>query len=100
MLTQKTAESFWNCSQEIIRGNKLLQDMEKQFQNNEVRTLPDAFGRQRCLQLGIPSGQNGHQLLEVQPSLAKIIVEAHIKNKEVELIALNELVRLESNTEK
>ena len=100
MITQETAAHIWDCYREIAAGKKLLEDMQKGAQENEEddRTAPslrDAFGRKRHLQLGIPSGQNGHRLLNVAPDLAESVIRAHIANQEAELVTVNEQARIE-----
>lgn len=63
--------------------------------DKNAATLKDAFGRARHLQLGIPSGDNGHRLFDVAPQLAESIIRAHIANKESELARANEQARVE-----
>jgi hypothetical protein len=58
-------------------------------------TLKDAFGRRKQLQLGIPSGENGHRLFDVAPQLAESIIRAHIANKHAELVEATEQARVE-----
>ena len=99
LISQETAERIWDCYREIKTAEKLLGDMEKL--RNEYRGDPyaqrikDAFGRGRNLQLGIPSGENGHRLIDVNPKLAESIIRAHISIKKAELIEANEKARIE-----
>ena len=104
MLTSETIERIWHCMREIEAGNKLLADMEEVGRQDEKRwegksktepTLKDAFGRRRHLELGVPSGENGHRIFQVSPILAGHIIRAHIANKTAELAEANELARLE-----
>lgn len=103
MITQKTAELIWSAYREIECGQKLLQDMAKerdrQSADPHAATLHDAFGRVRQLQLGIPSGENGHRLYQVNPVLAEAVIRAHISNKEAELRSANERARIELTTD-
>lgn len=100
MITQETAAMIWNAYREIAAAEKLLADIEKENQcrTAEERKLPalkDAFGTRRHLQLGIPSGENSHRLLEVRPSLADAVIRAHIEHKRAELSEANERARIE-----
>lgn len=99
MITQETAGRIWNCYREIAAGEKLLADMEETAARyvDDVRreTLPDAFGRQRQLELGIPSSGNGHRILNVAPDLAKSVIRAHIATMQAKLAEANEQARIE-----
>ena len=98
MITQETASLIWNAYREIAAAEKLLTDMaEKQKWVNDktAATLKDAFGREQHLQLGIPSGENGHQLYRVSPVLAVSVIRAHIEGKRKELVEANERARIE-----
>ncbi len=99
MITRDTAAAIWNAYREIEAGEKLLADMAKERERMDVDkhapTLRDAFGRLRQLQLGIPSGENSHRLLDVSPVLAESVIRAHIQNKRAELAEVNERARIE-----
>ena len=100
MITQKTAELIWNAYREIQAGEKLLKDMEEARKvNTDIdrteKTLKDAFGHRRHLQLGIPCGENGHRLFTVSPILGESVIRAHIAEKTKELAEANEIARLE-----
>jgi hypothetical protein len=101
MITQETAAMIWQAYREIETGEKLLADMIKERAKLDVDrhapTLRDAFGRVRQLQLGIPSGENSHRLLDVSPVLAESIIRAHIQNKRAELAEVGERARVECN---
>lgn len=99
MITQETAANIWHAYREIETGEKLLADM-KQIREREgldkmAPTIKDAFGRPRQLQLGIPSGDNSHRILDVAPVLAESIIRAHIENKRAELKQYQEAARVE-----
>ena len=101
MITQDTAAKIWKCHRDIVAGNKLLDDMAKAKANTErhdqtATGLRDAFGHERGLQLGVPSGQNAHQLFDVKPELAEAVIRAHISHKQSELAELNEVARIEA----
>jgi hypothetical protein len=104
MLSDSTIEQIWHCKREITAGEKLLADMESVRKSEQERgnrisstepTLNDAFGRKQHLQLGIPSGENGHRLFQVSPRLAESVIRAHIGNKTAELMQANEQARIE-----
>lgn len=104
MITQETASSIWSAYREIEAGEKLLSDMAaeraKPFSDREKfpPTLKDAFGRERHIEMGIPSGQSGHRLFGVSPELAESVIRAHIAKKRAELVEANERGRIESTS--
>ncbi len=99
MITQETAAAIWHAYREIEAGQKLLTDMEaarKQHQLDKTEpSLKDAFGRPRHLELGVPSGENSHRILQVAPELAESIIRAHIENKRAYLAECQERARFE-----
>ena len=99
MITQETAEKIWQAYREIAAGEKLLADMVEIRKTETVDkyapTLPDAFGTRRHLQLGIPTGENGHKLFNVSPVLAEACIKAHIEHKRLELMEANEIAKME-----
>lgn len=100
MISKETCEAIWNAYREIEVAEKLLADM-KEVQDRDITRdkhapcLKDAFGNRRHLQLGIPSGENGHRLMQVSPALAESVIRVHIKNKQAELMEANERARIE-----
>jgi len=105
MLTQKAAENIWHCYREIQVGEELLKTMEEEIarhktegRNPAALTVKDSWGRERELQLGIPTGENGHRLLRVAPRIALAIIRAHIAEKRAELVTANEQARIEIET--
>ncbi len=99
LIKEETLVEMWHCFREIRAGEKLLADMEKLEKERpddpNEKTLKDAFGRTRHLQLGIPSGENIHRLYDVLPRLAKSVIIAHIADKKTKLIECNERARIE-----
>ena len=99
MITQETAALIYRAYREIESGQKLLEDMksirESQGLDKHAPTIKDAFGRPKHLQLGIPSGENSHRILDVDPVLAESVIRAHIKNKQAELATVQECARIE-----
>lgn len=99
MITQETAACIYRAYREIEAGEKLLTDMETirkaQGLDKTAPTIRDAFGRPQHLQLGIPSGENGHRILDVAPELAESVIRAHIAKKRAELAEVQERARIE-----
>lgn len=99
MISKDTAAAIWNAYREIEAGEQLLSDMTKERARTDADkrapTLRDAFGQKRQLQLGIPTGDNSHRLLDVSPVLAESMIRAHIANKHAELAEANERARVE-----
>jgi hypothetical protein len=101
MITQDTAATIWAAYREIAAAEKLLADMEaeraKPFGDREkhAATLKDAFGQRQHLQLGIPSGENGHRLFQVSPQLGESVIRAHIAHQKASLAVANEQARIE-----
>lgn len=99
MITQETAACIYRAYREIEAGEKLLTDMESirkaQGLDKTAPTIRDAFGRPQHLQLGIPSGENGHRILDVAPELAECVIRAHIAKKRAELAEIQERARIE-----
>ena len=95
MITKETAARIWKCYQDMEVGQKLLEDMTGAMEHGEDPNPRDLFGRQRCLQLGIPSGDSGHRMFDVQPRLAISVIQAHIANQQAALSEANEQARIE-----
>lgn len=99
MITQETAALIYAAYREIAVGEKLLEDMqairERERLDKTAPTIKDAFGQRRHLQLGIPSGEAAHRILDVSPVLAESIIRAHIENKRAALAELQEIARIE-----
>lgn len=101
VVKQETAARIFSAHREILAAKKLLSDLaevEKQNERNGdqgMATLRDAFGRRRQLQLGIPSGEGSHRLFDVETTLAKSVIRAHIANQERELVLASESAAIE-----
>ncbi len=99
MITQETAALIYQAYRELEAGQTLLDDMktirERERLDKTAPTIRDAFGQPRHLQLGIPSGENAHRILNVSPVLAESVIRAHIENKRAELATLQERARIE-----
>lgn len=94
MITQNTAAKIWGCYQHIEAGKKLLAHLSEKTED-----MHDTYAPRLNLQLGVPSGENPHQIYEVHPDIALSIIRAHIANKEAELIRYNEAARVEAQSD-
>jgi hypothetical protein len=99
MITNETATSIAYAYREIDTAEKLLAEITDTMRERRVGDPPDirdAFGRrQEGLQLGVPSGSNGHRLFNVPWSLAKPVIEAHIASQKAIVAALCDKARSE-----
>jgi hypothetical protein len=98
MISQQTAARIWECYREIEAAELLLKEMSE-TKSHEIEpgqpTLKDVFGRRRHLELGIPSGDSSHRCFRVPPKLAVSVINAHIADKQRELVEANESARIE-----
>lgn len=97
-ISQETARMIWVAYDEIANGEKLLTEMEKRQKEHENPNPRDAFGKRRNLQLGIPCGETGHTLYDVQPKLAMAVIAAHVADKRAMLTVLCERAKSELAT--
>lgn len=89
MITIETATDIAMAHREIEAAEKLLADIEGAVDRFATKDIRDAFGRrQDGLQLGVPSGENGHRLFTVSWKLARPVIEAHIAECRSRLDAL------------
>lgn len=94
ILPQQLAMDIYNCHSEIVRAEKLLEEVKKYLETDKINcntdTLRDAFGRQQNnLELGIPSGQSSRSIIRLSPKLGKYIIEAHLASMKAELVELS-----------
>lgn len=95
MITNETATSIAFAYREIETAERLLADITTTFRGDPP-DIRDAFGRrQEGLQLGVPSGDNGHRLFNVPWTLAKPVIEAHLAHQRAIVAALCETARVE-----
>lgn len=90
MISKQTAYDLWVAYDEIERAKRMLAELEEQRKRGDEMNLRDAFGHRRALQLGVPSGDSSHRILDLQPSLAVEIIKAHIAQKRAALTVINE----------
>lgn len=89
-ISKETATDIALAYREIETAEKLLEDVKAAMDRFRPTDLRDAFGRrQGGLQLGVPSGQDGHRLFNVPYSLAEPIIGAHIAHHRACLQALS-----------
>ncbi|HHV68219.1 MAG TPA: hypothetical protein GXX48_11325 [Ochrobactrum intermedium] len=96
LIRKNTAMDIALAYREVETAEKLLEEIEQARKKHQTPDIRDAFGRhQGGLQLGVPMGQNGHQLFNVPWSMARPIIEAHIASQKALLSALTEKARIE-----
>lgn len=98
MISKNTATRIAYAYSDIEAANELLRVIAEAQERREETDFRDAFGRRRGLQLGVPSGANGHRIMDLSTNLAEIIIRAHIREKASEIEALCELARTEMMT--
>src|SRR5258708_8424576 len=80
------AAGIWKAHREIETATKMLAELRDKKKWGEDPNPLDAFGRRKPYTLGIPHGDNGHQLVDLSPELALHIIEAHVTRKRTELV--------------
>lgn len=85
MITKHTAYEIVCLYQEIEAAEDLLQKLITAKRDGEIPDIRDHFGRQRSLELGVPSGDTSQRLFKVDPELAIQIIKAHIAQKQAAL---------------
>ncbi len=95
-ITMQTAAMIAHAHREIEVARELLKKIEQGKKWNQEIDIRDAFGRrQYVLQLGVPSGNGGHKLLDVSYELGGYIIEAHIEKMQMRIAELSEIARME-----
>jgi hypothetical protein len=95
-VSKETAEQIAYAYREVETAEKLLAEISEALSKRETPDIRDAFGRrQRGLQFGVPSGDNGHRLFDVPWTLAKPVIEAHIAHHRAIINTLSERVWIE-----
>ncbi|MBD3762595.1 hypothetical protein [Rhizorhabdus sp.] len=90
MISKETATDIALARREVETATKLLEDVRMALDKYQPEDLRDAFGRRQTgLQLGVPSGQNGHRLYDVPYGLAVPVIEAHIAHHRACIAALS-----------
>jgi len=96
MITKDTAVAIAYAYREVETAEKLLAEISKQMDGGNQPDIRDAFGRQRGLQLGIPSGDNGHRLFDVPWTLARPIIETHIAAQRAVIASMTQKAVIEA----
>jgi hypothetical protein len=79
LISKETAERLAFAWREIEVAEGLLKDISKEVERRQGIDIRDAFGRrQKCLQLGVPTGETSHRLFDVPWTIARPIIELHI----------------------
>jgi hypothetical protein len=95
-ISKQTAMDIALAYREVETAEKLLADVRETMSRHTGSDIRDAFGRvQHGLQLGVPSGENGHRLFNVPFALAAPIIEAHIATQTAIISALTEKAKIE-----
>lgn len=98
MITKDTATKIALAYREVETAETLLNKINEEMAFGRAPDLRDAFGRQRGLQLGVPSGDNSQRLFDVPWSLARPIIETHIATQRALIKALTEQALAEAAT--
>lgn len=85
MISMALAHRIWLAHREIEVATKLRGELLEKIDSGVDPTPLDEFGRRRNFQLGVPSGDNGHRLFNVEPALAVEIIDAHIDAQKQDL---------------
>ena len=94
-ISAETAIAIARAHREIEAATELLNKVEEARRNHSEPDIRDAFGRMRGCQLGVPSGESSHRILDLSWSLALPIIQAHISEKRAAVTALSEKARAE-----
>lgn len=96
MISKQTAMDIALAYREVEVAEKLLGEVREAARRRGAPDIRDAFGQlQGGLKLGVPSGENVHQLFNVPWSLAGPIIEAHIASQRAVIAALSAKARAE-----
>lgn len=96
MLSRETATDIAVIYREIEVAEKLLADVKEALKDEEETDIRDVFGRRRrCLDMGIPNGEDCRRMLNVPHELAVPVIEASIAHHRARLAALNEKAKAE-----
>ena len=85
MITKELAMSIWRCYQEIESAQKLHEECKEMIDKVHPDHWRDSFGRERGLEMGVPSGDNSRRIFQVNPTAALLVLTDHIHRKTIEL---------------
>lgn len=95
VISAETAVAIARAHREIEVAKDLLEKAESSIKNHSPPDVRDAFGRVRGCQLGVPSGEASHRILDLSWELAVPIIHAHIAQKEAAIQALSKKAKAE-----
>ncbi len=96
MISKDTAMDIALAYREVETAEKLLAEITEAMSHRQEPDIRDAFGRhQGGLQLGVPSGNNGHRLFNVPWEICKPVIETHIASHRARIAVLTEKARVE-----
>ncbi len=97
MISKNTAMDIALAYREIEAADEILKSVRDAMTDHGRQTdIRDAFGRTRHgLEMGVPSGNNGHRLFNVPYALAVPVIEAHIAQSRAKIVAPTEKARHE-----
>lgn len=96
MISKDTAMDIALAYREVETAEKLLAEITEAISRREAPDIRDAFGRhQGGLQLGVPSGNNGHRLFNVPWEICKPVIETHIASHRARIAVLTEKAKVE-----
>ena len=96
LISQQTALDIAYAYREVETAEKLLAEITSEFDRRSTPDIRDAFGRrQDGLQLGVPSGSNGHRLFNVPWTICKPVIEMHIAEQRARIVLLTEKAKAE-----
>jgi hypothetical protein len=98
-ISMAAAYRIWMAHREIEVGTKLLADIAETLKGEGAATpVEDRDRYRRGYTLGVPHG-SGERILDVNPSLAAAVIEAHIAEKRRELVEATLAARIEMERE-
>lgn len=95
IISKQAAHRIWSAHREIEVGTKLLADITESLRRHEDPTPLDDFGRRKNYSLGVPVSDSAQRMLDVSPRLAAAVIEAHIAEKQRELIEATLAAKIE-----
>ncbi len=96
LFSKESAMDIALAWREVEVAEELLRKIIEEIDRGRTPDIRDAFGRlQNGLQLGVPSGENGHRLFNVPWSLCRPVIETHIAMQRAKIGALTEKARIE-----
>lgn len=97
MITKQTAERIYWAYSEIEKAKELIKDIKQSLESatNDTHTLLDRARGRRVIEMGVPSGSNGHRIFDVPLPVATKVIDAHIAANEEKLKELMAIAEIE-----